>query len=213
MRIESTVDSALDTHVGTIRLHTGFLGWLLHGSAGVERVEVEGVFARVSLASEGERAEWVRLRAALSTRGGGGGDGGTHASRDISVNDVSMTVRDARGEIVILESASFSREAESTSMTAHRIQLGKEPYDAIAMRDVVVRFVNDDGRTLLDEVRVADADARWVAREGDSDRDENTMVRLLAAAHLLSSRTERGPIAVVSPPAEPSAARDRRPWG
>lgn len=199
LRVASTVDDALNTQVGSVELQTGFLGWLLRGASSVARVEVDGVFAQGSLATQPERAEWARLRAALSgERGARTGGGGT--SREFRVNDFSMTLRDARGEILSVESASLSRESNATSLTAHQIRLGKEPYDALTMRDVRVRFVSENGRTALDEVRVAEADARWVSRDGASNRDDNTMLRLLDAAHIVASRSERGAVPVVAPP-------------
>lgn len=175
-RVESPVDQALDAQVSAIRLHTGFLGWLWHGSAGIESVEIEGALARVSMATEAERAEWSRLKAALRPRSGAPASG---SSRAYAAHDISLILRDARGDLVRVTAGSLERENGDTTLHAATLELGAAPFDAVTMHDVRVRMTKEAGHSTLQELRVADADARWVRREVQDTRDENTMVRLL----------------------------------
>jgi hypothetical protein len=189
IRVESPVGQALDARISAVRLHTGFLGWLWQGSASVDQVDVEGMLAHVSMASEAEREEWARLRTTMRSRGSSSSGG---AGREFAIHDASVTLRDARGELLRVVAASVERADGVTTLHAAEVGLGAAPFDALTMRDVRVRLAREGESTVLEELRVQDADARWIRREVQNERDDNTMVRLLDVAHSFGANRTDG---------------------
>jgi hypothetical protein len=174
VHLESDDGEGVQVDAQAVEVHVGWLAGLLEGSSAVTSVQVSGVDADLDLASTAYR----HLREKLRSGDESASSSGAHHSRALSATRYSLTVREGKDELLVIDGTEAELGPTEITASVARMRASKPGLASAAMSGVELSATRGDGLHLR-ELKVDEATlsittpvpVKGAAAKPDSDED------------------------------------------
>jgi hypothetical protein len=126
------------------------------GTGAIWGVQADGVRMVIDLSRSGFKP-WLQRMA----RQASSGSSGRGTSRELTMQDLTLTVRDGQGDLLQAREGEFRRDAQGMRLELGQCDIGSLPAEVAQLRQLHVYTTRHDGRRVLKEAHVRSAALSW----------------------------------------------------